>query len=108
MTEQYGGEEPPATFSAGIAAPACVRTKHDAIIVLGCPNDADGKPSACQTARADLAQPAFSAPAPHVSRYGNGGSGGGDVSSDLVLLAFMGAIVVAGALLGRCGRTSGK
>jgi hypothetical protein len=54
MTEQYGGEESPATFSPGIAAPACVKTKHDAIIVLGCPNDADGKPSACQTARADL------------------------------------------------------
>jgi hypothetical protein len=55
MTEQYGGDETPATFSPGIPAPACVRTKHDAIIVLGCPNDADGKPSACQVARADLA-----------------------------------------------------
>jgi hypothetical protein len=54
MTEQYGGEESPATFTPGIAAPACVKTKHDAIIVLGCPNDPDGKPSACQTARADL------------------------------------------------------
>ena len=61
-------------------------------------------------ARADLAQPAFSAPAPHVSRYGGGGggSGGGDLSSDLVLLAFMGAIVVVGVYLGRCRRTSGK
>jgi hypothetical protein len=55
MTAQYGGEEPPATFTPGIAAPSCVKTKHDAVIVLGCPNDADGKPSACQTARADLA-----------------------------------------------------
>jgi hypothetical protein len=54
MTEQYGGDETPATFTPGIAAPACVMAKHDAIIVLGCPNDADGKPSACQTARADL------------------------------------------------------
>lgn len=59
-------------------------------------------------ARADLAQPAFSAPAPHVSRYGNGGSGGGDVSSDLVLLAFMGAIVGVGVYLGRRRRTSGQ
>lgn len=55
MTEQYGGEDAPATFGPGLAAPACVRTKHDAVIVLGCPNDADGKPSACQNARADLA-----------------------------------------------------
>jgi Ca-activated chloride channel family protein len=50
-------------------------------------------------ARADLAQPAFSAPAPHVSR--TGGGGGGDLSYDLVLLAFMGAILVAGIYLGR-------
>lgn len=54
MTDQYGGEQRPATFDPGIAAPTCVRTKHDAIIVLGCPNDADGRPSACQVARADL------------------------------------------------------
>ena len=54
MTTQYGGEESPATFTPGIAAPACVKTKHDVIIVLGCPNEPDGKPSACQTARADL------------------------------------------------------
>lgn len=55
MTVQYGGEESPATFGPGVAAPECVRAKHDAIIVLGCPNDADGKPSTCQIARADLA-----------------------------------------------------
>jgi Ca-activated chloride channel family protein len=52
-------------------------------------------------ARVDLAQPAFSAPAPHVSRTGGGGGGGGDLSVDLVLLAFMGAILVAGVYLGR-------
>lgn len=55
MTAQYGGDDPPATFSPGVPAPACVTTKHDAIIVLGCPNDADGGASPCQTARADLA-----------------------------------------------------
>lgn len=55
MTQQYGGDEPPATFAPGVPAPACVTTKHDAIIVLGCPNEADGGASACQTARADLA-----------------------------------------------------
>jgi hypothetical protein len=61
MTAQYGGDESPATFTPGTPAPSCVRTKHDAIIVLGCPNDADGKPSACQTARADLAMKIVSA-----------------------------------------------
>lgn len=55
MTTQYGGEDPPATFGPGVAAPACVQTKHDAIIVLGCPNENDGRASACQIARADLA-----------------------------------------------------
>jgi Ca-activated chloride channel family protein len=58
-------------------------------------------------ARADLAQPAFSAPAPHVSRP-TGGGGGGDLGDDLALLAFMGAILVAGVLLGRRCGVSGK
>jgi Ca-activated chloride channel homolog len=57
-----------------------------------------------QQARVDAAQPAFHAPAPHVSRYG--GSGGGDFSGDLVLLLFMGGIVIGGMWLGRrCNRT---
>ena len=58
-------------------------------------------------ARADTAQPAFSAPAPHVSRPSGGGSGGGDLGSDLVFLAFMGTIVAAGICFGR-RKTSGK
>ena len=58
-------------------------------------------------ARADVAQPAFSAPAPHVSRSSGGGGGGGDLSADLILLAFMGTIVVVGLYFGRRS-TSGK
>jgi Ca-activated chloride channel homolog len=60
-------------------------------------------------ARADTAQPAFTAPAPHVTRYsGGGGGGGGALGDDLVLLAFMGAIVAAGLILGRNRGTLGK
>lgn len=61
MVDQYGGDDPPATFGPGVAAPACVRTKHDAIMVLGCPNEDGGAPSACQIARADLAVDAMRA-----------------------------------------------
>ncbi len=58
-------------------------------------------------ARVDTAQPAFAAPAPHVSRYGKGGGGGGgDVSGDVVFLAFMGALVIVGVWFGRCRKAS--
>ena len=54
-------------------------------------------------ARVDTAQPAFPAPAPHVSRYGGGGGhGGGDLSGDNLFIAFMGAILLAGAWFGCC------
>lgn len=54
-------------------------------------------------ARVDHAQPAFAAPAPHVRRHGGGGgAGGGDVSGDALFLLAMGALLVAGVLLGRC------
>ncbi len=56
-------------------------------------------------ARVDTAQPAFPAPAPHVSRYGTGGgggAGGGDLNGDVLFIAFMGAILVVGVWLGRC------
>lgn len=55
MIEQYGGDAPPATFGPGVAAPSCLRTAHDAVIVLGCPTEPDGRASACQIARADIA-----------------------------------------------------
>ncbi len=54
-----------------------------------------------RVARADTAQPAFTAPAPHVSRH-SGSSGGGDLSGDVVFLVFMGGLLVAGAWFGRC------
>jgi hypothetical protein len=46
---------PPDPSIAPPAADACVRAKHDAIIVLGCPNNDDGTPSDCQRARAAIA-----------------------------------------------------
>jgi hypothetical protein len=36
-------------------ASACLLAEHDAIIILGCPNDNNGKPSHCQKTRVDLA-----------------------------------------------------
>lgn len=57
-------------------------------------------------ARVDTAQPAFPAPAPHVSRYGgggrSGGGGGGDLSKDQIFILALGAILIVGALFGRC------
>ena len=55
MAAQYGGDDPPATFGPGVPAPACILTKHDVVLVLGCPTSPDGTPSACQRARIDLA-----------------------------------------------------
>lgn len=36
-------------------APACVQTRHDALIVLGCPANDDGTPSSCQRQRVGYA-----------------------------------------------------
>jgi hypothetical protein len=36
-------------------AGACIQGKHDVIVVLGCPTDADGSPSECQRTRAGIA-----------------------------------------------------
>lgn len=55
MVDLYPGQWPPNPYGEKPAATACVAAPHDAIIVLGCPNDDDGAPSACQTKRADLA-----------------------------------------------------
>lgn len=54
-------------------------------------------------ARADLVQPAFTAPAAHVSRQSGGGNGGGDLSGDWLLLFFTGVLLAAGLRFGRCG-----
>lgn len=60
-----------------------------------------------RSSRADTAQPAFSAPAPNVARYGNGGggSGGGDLSQDKIFILALGALLLAGAWFGRCHRS---
>lgn len=55
MVDLYPGPWPPSPYGTKPDATACVAAPHDAIIVLGCPNDDDGAPSACQTKRADLA-----------------------------------------------------
>lgn len=54
-------------------------------------------------ARADVVQPAFTAPAAHVSRQSGGGNGGGDLSGDWLLLFFTGVLLAAGLRFGRCG-----
>ena len=48
--------------------------------------------------RFDTAQPAFPAPAPHVSRH----SGGGDLSGDAFTIGLVAVVLVLGAWFGRC------
>jgi hypothetical protein len=55
MIDQYPGTGLPMPFAPGVPAPACVLAKHDAIVVLGCPNADDGGVGDCQAARADIA-----------------------------------------------------
>ena len=55
MVELYPDKWPPDPYGPKPAATSCVETEHDVIIVLGCPNEDDGTPSACQMARADIA-----------------------------------------------------
>ncbi|MCC7537645.1 MAG: YdcF family protein [Deltaproteobacteria bacterium] len=55
MVDQYPGLFPPNPYGAWETASACIHAGHDAIVVLGCPSEADGSPSRCQTTRADFA-----------------------------------------------------
>lgn len=55
MVDQYPGLFPPNPYGAWETASACIHAEHDAIVVLGCPSEADGSPSRCQTTRADFA-----------------------------------------------------
>lgn len=55
MTTLYPDKWPPDPYGPKPAATSCVAAPHDVIIVLGCPNDDDGAPSACQEKRADIA-----------------------------------------------------
>lgn len=59
-------------------------------------------------ARVDTAQPAFPAPAPHVSRYGGGGGGGGggDLSGDTIFFLAMAALLLVGMRFGNCTHRS--
>jgi Ca-activated chloride channel family protein len=53
-------------------------------------------------ARVDTAQPAFPAPAHHVSRGSGGGGGGGDLTGDTVAIGLFALVLVLGAWFGRC------
>jgi hypothetical protein len=46
---------------AGGEATATTGTPHDVIIILGCPNEDNGAPAACQTARVDIAMSLYQA-----------------------------------------------
>jgi hypothetical protein len=55
MIEAFPGEYPNQANGPQPLASDCVTRKHDVIIVLGCPNEDTGAPSACQITRADIA-----------------------------------------------------
>lgn len=55
MKDLYPGLFPPNPYGSLPAADSCVASAHDAIIVLGCPNEQNGDPAACQIERADIA-----------------------------------------------------
>lgn len=55
MIDAYPGEYPNQPNDPQPLAPDCIARAHDAIIVLGCPNEDTGAASACQIARADIA-----------------------------------------------------
>lgn len=55
MLALYPGPWPPDLQGPRPPATTCVAAEHDAVIVLGCPNDPDGTPSTCQKTRAELA-----------------------------------------------------
>src|SRR5207249_3761114 len=49
MDQLYPGGFPPNPYAAGPNADACLVDLHDVIMVLGCPSNANGTPSTCQT-----------------------------------------------------------
>lgn len=55
MVDLYPGQYANQPYDPKAPADACIAAPHDVIIVLGCPNNADGTPSDCQTKRADIA-----------------------------------------------------
>ncbi|MGZ6143839.1 MAG: YdcF family protein [Myxococcales bacterium] len=55
MDQLYAGDFPPNPYAAATPAAPCMTQPHDAVIVLGCPSNADGSASDCQVRRADIA-----------------------------------------------------
>jgi len=55
MDQIYPGAWPPNPYGPALPADTCLLAAHDAILVLGCPSNADGTPSDCQIRRADMA-----------------------------------------------------
>jgi len=51
----HPGFLPASPWALWESAPSCLEARHDAIIILGCPSDADGTSSSCQEGRVDLA-----------------------------------------------------
>jgi hypothetical protein len=61
MIDLFPGTLPPNPYGDLFDADACVSQPHDVIIVLGCPNEDDGSPAACQTERVDIAMSLYQA-----------------------------------------------
>jgi DUF218 domain-containing protein len=55
MDQLYSGAWPPNPWAPALIAAPCMTQRHDAIIVLGCPSNADGSASDCQRSRAQMA-----------------------------------------------------
>ena len=55
LDELFPAGAVPNPYEDWTAAPQCLDTHHDVIILLGCPSDVDGAPSECQQRRVDLA-----------------------------------------------------
>ncbi len=55
MDQLYPGAWPPNPYGPAVPADTCLYAAHDAIVILGCPSNADGTPSDCQIRRADMA-----------------------------------------------------
>lgn len=56
MDDIYSGFLPTNPYGAWVPdADACVSGRHDALVVLGCPNEDDGRPASCQVDRVGIA-----------------------------------------------------
>src|SRR5947209_11080186 len=55
MDQLYAGAWPPNPWAPALLAAPCMTQPHDAIIVLGCPSEADGGASDCQVKRVEIA-----------------------------------------------------